>query len=69
MVIEVDLMVMIDLMVIEVHFFKKKKKKKNMDKMWKALFEILHILHHRSTNFFILVIFHTFFTLISLKVN
>ena len=27
-----------------------------------------HVLHNRSTNFCILVIFHTFFTLISLKV-
>ena len=33
----------IGFMVIELRFFKKKKKKmrKNMDKMWKALFEIL----------------------------
>ena len=37
----------IDLMVIELRFFKKNKKKKkkmkNMAKMWKALFEILRI--------------------------
>ena len=34
----------IDFMVIEVRFFKKKKNNKmNMEKMWKALFEILQM--------------------------
>ena len=41
--------------------------KKNMAKMWKALFEILHMSY--STNFCILVIFDIFFTLISLKIQ
>ena len=31
--------------------------------------DIMHILHHNTTNFCILVIFNTFFTLISLKVK
>ena len=61
----------VNFMVIELRWFKKKKEKKmeNMDKMGKALFEILHVLYHKTTNFCILVIFHTFFTLISLKVK
>ena len=42
----------------------------NMDKMWKSFFsDIMYILHHYTTNFCMLLIFHTFFTLISLKVK
>ena len=54
----------IDFMVIELRFFKKKKKNKmkNMGEM--HFCDITHILHHRSTNFCFMVIFHTFFTLI-----
>ena len=33
----------------------------------KSTFSITHILHHNTSNFCILVIFHTFFTLISLN--
>ena len=63
-----------DFMVIELRFFKKKKKKKkmkeNMDKMGKALFEILRMSYiTKQPIFCLLVIFHTFSTLISLKVK
>ena len=55
----------IGFMVIEVRFFKKKKKKmkENMAKL------CTHVLHHQPTNFCILFIFHTFFTLIPFKVK
>ena len=61
----------IDFMVIELHWFKKKKKMKNMAKINEesTFWDIMHVLHNWSTNFCILVIFHTFFTLILLKVK
>ena len=49
-------------MAIDLRFFQKKKKKKNM---LKTIFT--HVLHNWSTNFCRMVIFHTFFKLISLK--
>ena len=58
----------IDFMVIELGFFRKKKMNEKIDQMWKAILG-KHVLHNRSTNFCILVIFHTFFTFISLKVK
>ena len=51
----------IDFMVIELHLFKKK-----MAKMWKT--DFMHVLHNRSTNFCILVIFFTL-KVIKLKVK
>ena len=47
-------------MVIELRFFKKqkKKKKKNMDKMWKALFEILCISYITDQPIFVSHILH-----------
>ena len=50
---------------------KKKKKMKNMDKFNVEIIfsDIMYILHYNTTNFCILVIFHTFFSLISLKVR
>ena len=62
----------IDFMVIELRWFKKKKKKnkkmENMDEMWKSLFQIL-CTSYITTQPFLLVIFHTFFPMISLKVK
>ena len=55
----------INFMVIELHFFRKKKKMKQ--KCGKHFLK--HVLRNRSTNFRILVIFHTFSTLTSLKVK
>ena len=53
----------IDFMVIEVRFFKKKKNKKkmkkNMDKMWKALFEILHLSYITDQPIFVSWLFFT----------
>ena len=53
----------IDFMVIEVRFFKKKKKKKkmkkNMDKMWKALFEILRLSYITDQPIFVSWLFFT----------
>ena len=53
----------IDFMVIEVHFFKKKKKKnkkmKNMDKMWKSLFQILCVSHITLLPIFVYRLFFT----------
>ena len=64
----------IDFMVIEVHFLKKNKKKnkKMMKKRTKCgiiFSDIMYILHHNTMDFCMLVIFPTFFTLISLKVK
>ena len=62
----------IDFMVIELRFKKNKKNMKNMDKNLNleiTFWDITHILHHKSTNFRILVIFHVLSTLISLKVK
>ena len=62
----------IGFMVIEVHFFKEEEEEgeeehgQNVEIIFS---DIMYILHHNTTNFCILVIFHTFFTLISLKVK
>ena len=54
-----------DFMVIELCFFKKKKKKKkkkkmeNMDKMWKALFEIIHMFYIIDQQIFVYWLFFT----------
>ena len=52
----------IDFMVIEVRFFKKKKNKKmkkNMDKMWKELFEILRLSYITDQPIFVSWLFFT----------
>ena len=51
----------IDFMVIELRFFKKKKKKKmkSMEKMWKALFEILHMSYITDQPIFVYWLFFT----------
>ena len=47
-------------MVVQMCFFKEKKNKKMLEKMLKS--DIIYILHHNTTNFCMLVIFHIFFT-------
>ena len=58
----------IDFMVVELHFFKKKMK--NMAKNVKALFKLVHTSYITTQIIFgLLVIFHTFYTLIKSEIN
>ena len=56
----------IDFMIIQLRFFKKKNKK-NMDKMWKALLEILRMSYIIISTNFVYCNFNQFFTFVQIE--